>query len=451
VETAPSSGSWRRWAYRPFLLALALLLAAPLFSPVLHVGAQLPERASGQLAFFFHRGSAPGIATLDLDSGAVTLLAAASPDDVRHGLDPVPVWSPDGSQVAFVCYRGDFAEVCLAQAANPGFRYLTNNADLARQGIQGADIYNLSWSPDGQRIAFDRQLSPARPPQDDILVVDLDGQTWNLSADVPRHRDSQPSWSADGQLIAFRFFNDLTGLHEIYMMNADGSGRQGAVSPESEEDYGLPLWSPHGGQLAFLSAYLYVIPRLGAAPLNLTEVAQRQDELSVFARKRLCWSPNSRYLAMVVGAGEQKELYVLNADGSGVRIMTREPGYYSYPTWSADSLWLAYEKSSTIWVVSARGGEPYPAGEGRAPAWRPVLPPTPTFTPPPAATPMPTATPTPAPPGPGTPAPTATPDLDEALGRMADISLLVGAAAVMGALGGLLALAVIYYLRRRGQ
>jgi Tol biopolymer transport system component len=424
-----------------------LLLAAPLFSLV---SAQVSEPASGQLAFFVHRGSEPGIATLDLDSGAITLLAPTSPDDIRHGAGPVPVWSPDGSQVAFVCYRGDFAEVCLAQAAEPGFRYLTDDAALARQDVKSVDIYNLSWAPDGQRIAFDRQVSPARPPQDDILVVDLDGQSWNLSANAPRHRDSQPSWSADGQSIAFRFFNELTGRHEIYAMNADGGDRQGVVSPEAPGDYGLPLWSPRGGELAFLGAYLYVIPRPGATPLGLTRITQRRDEFSIFTRERLCWSPDGRHLAMVVGTGRQKELYVLDADGSGVRIMTQEPGYYSYPTWSADSLWLAYEKSSTIWVVSTRGGEPYPVGEGRAPAWRPILPPTPTFTPPPTATPTPMATPTPPPPGPGTPAPTATPDLDEALGHLADISLMVGAAAVMGALGGLLALVVIYYLRRRG-
>lgn len=374
----------------------------------------------------------------------MTLLAPASTDDMRRGA--VPVWSPDGSRVAFICYRGSFAEICLVQVAQEEMRYLTDHASLADQGIKSVDIHNLSWSPDSQRIAFDRQVAPARPLQDDILLVGLDGQTWNLSADAAYRRDSQPSWSADGQLIAFRYFNELTGRHEIYIMKADGSDRQGVVSPETEGDYDLPSWSPHGGKLAFLGAYAYVLPRLGVAPLNLIKVTQRRDDVEPLTRETLCWSPDSLQVAMVVGSGRQQELYTLKADGSGVRIMTGEAGTYSYPTWSADSLWLAYEKSSTIWVVSARGGEPYPVGEGRSPAWRPILAVQPTFTPPPAATPNPTATAVA-----GAPAPTATPDPGDILGRMADISLMVGAAAFMGALGGLFALLIIFYLRTRDR
>jgi TolB protein len=56
-----------------------------------------------------------------------------------------PVWSPDGSQIAFRSYRDGDGEVYTMSADGTGPRRLTNSP--------GQD-FAVSWSPDGSKIAF---------------------------------------------------------------------------------------------------------------------------------------------------------------------------------------------------------------------------------------------------------------------------------------------------------
>ena len=94
----------------------------------------------------------------------------------------------------------------------------------------------------------------------DIWLMNADGSgKRRLTSGAAR--DRVPSWSPDGRTIAFdrrrsRFgdLGDKTSIHEIYVMNADGSGQRrlariGAVGPQAG---GVPpLWSPDGTKIAF--------------------------------------------------------------------------------------------------------------------------------------------------------------------------------------------------------
>jgi tricorn protease-like protein len=72
------------------------------------------------------------------------------------------------------------------------------------------------WSPDGTRIAFES----LRDGNSEIYVMDADGSS---QVNLTRHEagDHAPSWSPDGGLIAFESVRD--GALELYVMNADGT------------------------------------------------------------------------------------------------------------------------------------------------------------------------------------------------------------------------------------
>jgi len=61
-----------------------------------------------------------------------------------------PAWSPDGTQILFMCRRGDF-EICVMNADGTGVTQLTDNT---------RGDFTPTWSPDGEKILFHRALGP---------------------------------------------------------------------------------------------------------------------------------------------------------------------------------------------------------------------------------------------------------------------------------------------------
>ena len=123
---------------------------------------------------------------------------------------------------------------------------LTNNPD-----------YDMSpsWSPDGKRIAFasDRE-EPLR--SFDIYVMDADGSNPQRLTNDP-FDDRDPSWSPDGERIVFRarrdghFENNSDITYEIYVMDADGGNEQRLTNDPFDDRH--PSWSPDGERIAFWS------------------------------------------------------------------------------------------------------------------------------------------------------------------------------------------------------
>ena len=93
----------------------------------------------------------------------------------------------------------------------------------------------------------------------------------------------------------------------------------------------------------------------------------------------LNWSPDGRKIVFVSDRDGNLEIYVMNADGSGQRNLTRHPGYDSDPEWSPDGRKIAFatkrEGNFEIYVMNADGSGQHnltrnPAPD-RFPVWSP--------------------------------------------------------------------------------
>ena len=93
------------------------------------------------------------------------------------------------------------------------------------------------------------------------------------------------------------------------------------------------------------------------------------------------WSPDGRRIAFTSRRSGNYDLYVINADGSGVRRLTTDPGFDGFPSWSPDGTRIAFESSRAggnydIWIINAdppaspRRVTSDPAVDG-LPAWSP--------------------------------------------------------------------------------
>jgi TolB protein len=155
-------------------------------------------------------------------------------------------------------------------------------------------------------------------------VVNADGTGLRRLTTDPA-ADFDPSWSPDGRRIAYRHQTGDDSTTEIYLMNSDGSDQQ-PVTNNSDSDWG-PSWSPGGSLILFNSGLdspftrCYVINPDGSG-LRL---------LSKHACEYPAWSPDGTHIVFSPG------LNVVSLDGSvttQIRI-SGIPGEAEFPDWTS--------------------------------------------------------------------------------------------------------------------
>jgi Tol biopolymer transport system component len=127
----------------------------------------------------------------------------------------MPSLSPDGTKVAYYAYADAQDE------SGPSYEIYVSPTDGSGPTINvsnnpGYDWWPV-WSPDGTRIAFLSRASPSFGPGS-LHVVNADG-TGQITI-TPDENMGEPVWSPDGTRVAY-----TGGAGHVYVANADGSGR----------------------------------------------------------------------------------------------------------------------------------------------------------------------------------------------------------------------------------
>lgn len=151
-----------------------------------------------------------------------------------------PAWSPDGSRIAFV--RSDFSddrgEIWVMSSDGTELRSLGTQPYAA----------DLTFSPDSDLLAYSRSVGADHNNQIFVLNV-RSREATRLTHTDSSSSDTNPSWSPDGSRIAFNRNiddNDATG-GDIYVMSSDGSQVEAVVVGGN-----APVWSPDGSHIVFM-------------------------------------------------------------------------------------------------------------------------------------------------------------------------------------------------------
>jgi hypothetical protein len=216
-----------------------------------------------------------------------------------------------------------------------------------------------AWSPDGARLAYNEDYV--------VATIKPDG-TEHQSFSSPSF-DQYPSWSPDGTRIVFT--GGTGGGDEISFMNADGTGRTGSTVLGLEA-----AWSPDGSKIAFwqtapsVNREIYVMDADGTTATNITNNAA--DDRSPN------WSPDGSRIAFSTDRDGNLEIYTMKPDGSDLVRLTSNSVPDRTPAWSPDGKRIAFERSFRIWTAGTDGGDAVQVSHGlpqdcdRNPDWQPL-------------------------------------------------------------------------------
>jgi len=149
----------------------------------------------------------------------------------------IPVWSPDGTKVAYSGGGG------LSIKPSSGL----GDAEVLRP--QGATFPN-DWSADGRYIIFLRRGVKTRF---DMYALSMDSEPKETLLLNSAFNEQTPQLSPDGRWLAYAA--DDTGNYEIYVQSFSSDGKLGSDRQRISSSGGtLPVWRRDGSELFFVSA-----------------------------------------------------------------------------------------------------------------------------------------------------------------------------------------------------
>jgi Tol biopolymer transport system component len=301
-----------------------------------------------------------------------------------------------GAVLAFASDEGgqSLGDIYSVRADGTDLRQLTRASDDFGSGQAPV------WSPDGTRIAF----RGYHASKNSVEVMDAGGRNRTVLWTSGTERDpycaehDDLAWSLDGQTVVFAAHDTCPGQPQLFVVPADGSGPAAKLLAPGTSGI-FPRFSPDGRRIAFLGAEvagsgsLYVADvgsaDAGAGDLKPRRVGPDLGDGLVDQQTPPHWSPDGTELAVVVGTvfGGTGEIVVVKADGSGQRVLATDQAFN--PTWSPDGRRIAFhrvvdpseyfqERPCTMraWVINADGSgerrlDPLVDGCVLPPVWSP--------------------------------------------------------------------------------
>jgi Tol biopolymer transport system component len=196
----------------------------------------------------------PDGATIAVKGKSLRLIDLAAPNsahepngshelDTTTGIEEYWSWSPEGAKLLF-----HNKMVYFNEPEKTGWHVWTVNVDGSglQQLTEAKHNMRPVWSPDGSKIAFESTRDGSR----EIYVMSADGsdETRLTFSKDPDTLNLQPAWSPDGSKIAY--VSDADGDTELYIMNADGTNQVRLTDNSAWEL--LPSWSLDGSRIAFV-------------------------------------------------------------------------------------------------------------------------------------------------------------------------------------------------------
>lgn len=254
-----------------------------------------------------------------------------------------PRWSPDGSRLAYVSTEGGNAQLWV--------KWIDGGESVRLTGLPSSPS-SVAWSPDGGSIAYTMLVADPAPSLGSAPNNRPDGAQW---AD-PLQITNLVNFRADGA-------GEITpGFEKVFVISASG-GAPRQLTFGNYHDGGPLSWSPDGNTIFFsanrnpdwqtdpVEADVWALDMTSLALTRLTTRDGPESGTQI--------SPDGKLIAFVGFADEGRayennELYVMNVDGGGERVLT-EGWDFSVDAirWDSDSrgIYVQYDDRGETYIA----------------------------------------------------------------------------------------------------
>jgi len=292
------------------------------------------------------------------------LVAALTPDVASARSS---VLGPTDGLIVFRSDRDGEPDLFTLDVVTGATTKLTTSAGFAE--LQPA------WSPDGGRILYVRRARLSGRPDLFVMNANGRGRTRLTSTPVP---ERDPSWSPDGTGLVYAARTAPGEPFRIFVARADGSGREQLTSQKAGSDT-APVWSPDGTRIAFVSDRDGGFPELYLMNADGTGLKRLTTNSLIDANPS--WSPDgTRVVFERCCENGTSDLFTIDVTTRAeVSVIASASSQEFDPSWSPDGTRIAYvafevgQSNIDIWVVNADGSSPLrltqQAGPDLSPDW----------------------------------------------------------------------------------